>query len=250
MKRGQRHRNSNRGQEKPFISGINGVVECLKSPHVWVSKIVFEREIPEPVKEFIGSVPTEKLEPDHAFGQLVQQVGCLIKFPRWPALDELVESEPFKAVQDPIILALDQVQDPQNLGQILRTADAAGVQAVLITQHRSSDLNATVAQVSQGAFAWVPLIQVVNMSKALDYLKEVGFWCYGFEADHQASLWSETNLKGSTCLVFGSEGFGIRKLVREHCDGLLRLPLRGRISSLNVSAAVSAGLFEAVRQRL
>ena len=148
-----------------------------------------------------------------------------------------------------LILVLDGVTDPHNLGACLRSADAAGVDAVVVPKDRSADLNATARKVACGAAETVPFVRVTNISRTLQALKERGVWLYGTAGEAEKSLF-ESELTGSLALVMGGEGGGLRRLTREYCDFLVRLPMAGSVSSLNVSVATGICLFEVVRQRL
>lgn len=148
----------------------------------------------------------------------------------------------------PLILILDSVQDPHNLGACLRSADAAGVDVVIIPKDKSAPLNATVRKVACGAAETIPVVRVTNLARTLRALRDAGVWIYGAAGEAEASLY-DTDLNGPLALVLGGEGKGLRRLTREHCDGLLSIPLAGSISSLNVSVATGICLFEAQRQR-
>lgn len=148
----------------------------------------------------------------------------------------------------PLLLVLDGVTDPHNLGACLRTADAAGVHAVIAPRDKSAPLNGTAAKVACGAAQTVPYIQVTNLSRTLGQLQQRGIWITG-TAGEAESLVYEANLVGPQALVMGAEGSGLRRLTREHCDFLIKIPMAGAVSSLNVSVATGICLFEAVRQR-
>jgi 23S rRNA (guanosine2251-2'-O)-methyltransferase len=156
----------------------------------------------------------------------------------------------FENLQEPpLLLILDGVQDPHNLGACLRTANAAGVHAVIIPKDRAAPLNTTVRKVASGAAEITPLITVTNLVRTLEYLKEQGVWLYGMAGEAKKSLY-EFDFKTPIAFVLGSEGEGLRRLTREHCDELLSIPMDGEVSSLNVSVATGVCLFEAVRQRM
>jgi 23S rRNA (guanosine2251-2'-O)-methyltransferase len=148
-----------------------------------------------------------------------------------------------------LILALDGVQDPHNLGACLRSADAAGVIAVIAPKDRSSPLTAVAKKVACGAAEIVPFIQVTNLVRTLENLKEAGYWSVGLTEEAEQSLY-EMDLTGPSILVLGAEGDGLRRLTKEKCDFLAKIPMAGAVSSLNVSVATGVSLFEAVRQRL
>ena len=147
-----------------------------------------------------------------------------------------------------LILVLDGVTDPHNLGACLRSADAAGVDAVVVPRDKSADLNATVRKVACGAAEAVPFVRVTNLSRTLKALKELGVWLYGAAGEAEKSIY-DNDLSGSLALVMGAEGGGLRRLTREQCDFLVKLPMAGSVSSLNVSVAAGVCLFEVVRQR-
>jgi 23S rRNA (guanosine2251-2'-O)-methyltransferase len=146
------------------------------------------------------------------------------------------------------LLILDGVQDPHNLGACLRSANAAGVDAVIIPRDRSAPLNATVRKVACGAAESLPVVRVTNLARTLRALRDAGIWVYGAAGEAETSLY-EADFCGPLALVLGGEGRGLRRLTREHCDGLLSIPMAGAISSLNVSVAAGIFLFEARRQR-
>ena len=152
------------------------------------------------------------------------------------------------AASVPLIVVLDGIEDPHNLGAILRTADAAGVDGVVMQSRRSAALGGAAAKASAGAIAHVRIAQVVNIARALDELKAIGVWTVGL-ADDAATNYDEIDFLMPSAIVVGAEGSGLRRLVREKCDFTARIPMRGHVSSLNVSVAAGVVLFEARRQR-
>jgi len=152
------------------------------------------------------------------------------------------------AAAAPFIVVLDGVEDPHNLGAILRTADAAGVDGVVVQDRRSAARSGVAAKSSAGAISHVRLAEVVNVARALDELKELGVWTVGLagEADQ---VYDQVDLTGPIAVVLGAEGPGMRRLVREKCDFLVSIPMTGHVGSLNVSVAAGVVLFEAARQR-
>ena len=160
------------------------------------------------------------------------------------ALDELLD----KAGPAPFVLVLDGVTDPHNLGACLRTADAAGVHAVIVPRDRAAGMSPVVRKVAAGAAETVPLVQVVNLARTLRWLKERGLWLVG--ADDQAgTTLHDAKLTGPLAVIMGAEGEGMRRLTRENCDLLIGIPMQGVVESLNVSVATGVMLYEAVRQR-
>lgn len=163
---------------------------------------------------------------------------------------KLIESRlpDFKNKSNVCLLALDQIEDPQNFGQIIRTADCAGINGILFPQHHSVPITQTVLQVSQGAFVNMPLYQLTNLSQGFEELKKNDFWIIGLENSIDAKPWYEIDYGGKTVIVVGSEGKGLRQKTMKKCDFKATIPMKGKTNSLNVSAAVSAILFERQRQ--
>ena len=162
------------------------------------------------------------------------------------------EIELFKILDNlnepPFLLILDGVQDPHNLGACLRTADAAGVHAVIAPKDRAVSITDTVVQIASGAAENVPFIQVTNIARIMEELKEKGIWFVGTSDQAKESIY-QIDLKGGLCIVLGAEGKGMRRLTSENCDFLSYIPMQGTVECLNVSVACGVCLFEAVRQR-
>jgi len=148
----------------------------------------------------------------------------------------------------PCVVVLDGVEDPHNLGAVIRTAEACGVSGVVVPERHSAPLSATVAKASAGATAYVPVIRVGNVATTLDELKGRGLWVVGIDEEGDR-LWTDFDYTGPVALVFGGEHRGLRRLVREHCDIVVRLPMLGKVASLNVSVTAGVVLYEVVRQR-
>ena len=180
-------------------------------------------------------------------GTVHQGVVALAAPKAYASLDDIL-SIPGEKGQVPLFLVLDGVEDPRNLGAILRTADAAGVHGVIIPERRATGLTETVAKAAAGAVEHVPVVKVTNIVNAIADLKKAGVWVAGAEAGGGQLYWS-ADLAQPTALVLGGEDRGVRRLVRERCDYLVSLPLHGSISSLNVSVAAGVLLYEALRQR-
>ena len=149
----------------------------------------------------------------------------------------------------PLLVVCDELSDPHNLGAVIRTAECAGAHGVVIPKRRSAGLTAVVAKTSAGAVAHLPVARVPNLPSLLDDLKKRGVWIFGTAADGPVSLY-DADLKGPAAIVIGSEGSGMGRLVAERCDFLVSIPMRGKLNSLNASAAAAILLYEAVRQRL
>ena len=186
-----------------------------------------------------------------ALAKLVGEVahqGAVAAVRPLKAWDEHDLLEALKTVADPLLLILDGVTDPHNLGACLRTADAAGVQAVLIPKDRAATVDGVVRKVAAGAAEFVPVASVTNLARTIDRLKERGIWVVGTDGEAEQTLYA-ADLKRPLALVLGGEGDGMRRLTRERCDFLVRIPMAGRVESLNVSVAAGVALFEALRQR-
>ena len=149
--------------------------------------------------------------------------------------------------KEPFILILDGIEDPQNLGSIIRTAECAGIQGIIIPQHSSAEVTAAVARASAGAVEHIPIARETNLVNCIKSLKEKGLWVVG--ADMDGSEYFSCQIPSPTALVIGGEGTGIRKLVRQNCDMLVSIPMMGLIASLNASVAAGLVIYEVVRQR-
>ncbi|MBQ1518911.1 MAG: 23S rRNA (guanosine(2251)-2'-O)-methyltransferase RlmB [Ruminococcus sp.] len=147
----------------------------------------------------------------------------------------------------PFIIICDEIEDPHNLGAIIRTAETSGADGIIIPKRRSASLNATVFKTSAGAANYVPVARVSNLASCIDMLKENGVWIYGTDAS--GTDYTQTDLTGSCALVIGSEGFGISKLIQKKCDFMIKLPMLGKINSLNASVAAGIFMYEILRQR-
>lgn len=237
--------------------GIHPVLELLRTRPQQVREVVIQKRKTGPrVQEIVTLAqhhgvklrfdPFFKVPP--ALGREHHQ-GVLAKIAPRPLLqlDDLLAG--LRGRIAPILVALDGIQDPHNLGAVIRSASAAGAAGLIITKDRSAPLTGTVAKAAAGALAHVPLCRVTNLATALTRLKKQGFWVYGAagEADH--SLFAADFSTGPVCLVIGSEGKGIRPLVRKQCDLLISIPMRSPLDSLNAAAAAAVILFEMVRQR-
>jgi len=151
--------------------------------------------------------------------------------------------------EPPLIVVCDELSDPHNLGAVIRTAECAGAHGVIIPKRRSAGLTAVVAKTSAGAVSHVPVARVPNLTACLKELKEEGIWVFGTAVDARTTIY-QADLKGPAAIVIGSEGPGMGRLVKETCDVLLTIPMKGKLNSLNASAAAAILLYEAVRQRM
>ena len=175
-----------------------------------------------------------------------QGVVAVLACAEYASLEDILAVSQKKGTK-PFIIICDDIEDPHNLGAVIRTAETAGADGVIIPKRHSCSLNQTVFKTSAGAASWLPVARVSNLAAAIDTLKENGIWIYGTDAC--GSLCYDTDLTGSIALVIGSEGNGIKRLIREKCDFMLSLPMYGKITSLNASVAGGIFMYEAVRQR-
>ncbi len=238
-----------------FLYGIHAVKAVLeKEPERIIEAFVLkgrqdERLLPllNQLQQFGVSIQQmgRKALDDKAKGANHQ--GLIAKVKAAKSLNEH-DLEPFLSKQQPLFLILDGVTDPHNLGACLRNADAAGVAAVIVPKDRSAPLNATVSKVACGAAETVPLIQVTNLARTMRTMQQQGVWIVGTAGEASHDIY-QAKLTGSLAIVMGAEGDGMRRLTRETCDDLIKIPMAGAVSSLNVSVASGICLFEAVRQR-
>jgi 23S rRNA (guanosine2251-2'-O)-methyltransferase len=219
---------SEKGQHAPRFTEIERITRAQKVP--------------------LETVPAQRLEAVSRAGHHHQGVVAEVSsFPYTPlpAVAELCRA----AGNGAIVLFLDSIQDPQNFGTLLRTADAVGVTAVVMLERRQVEVTPSVSNASAGAVEHLQVCQANNLARAIDTLKEAGLWVYALQAEPGATLYTSADLRGPLGLVVGSEGQGVGRLVRERCDGAIALPMRGSVESLNASVAGSIALYEALRQR-
>ena len=176
-----------------------------------------------------------------------QGVIALAAVREYVTVESMLESARQKG-ENPLLILCDEISDPHNFGAILRTAECAGAHGVIIPKRRSAGLTAIVGKTSAGAVSYMPVARVANLTAAIKDLKKEGIWIFGTAAGGNTSLY-EADLKGPAAIIIGSEGDGISRLVAENCDFLVSIPMKGKISSLNASAAAAILMYEAVRQR-
>lgn len=235
-----------------LIYGLNPVLEALRAKRVTRLRVSSraDRRIEEAVAlaraagVAIERVDVQALE-RAAHGGVHQGIIAEVEAPRDYSIRELVDSA---APASPLVVVLDGIEDPHNVGAILRTANAAGVHGVVRQSRRSASLDGIVAKASAGALAHVRIATEVNIARAIQELKDAGVWTVGL-AGEATETYDQVDLTLPTALVLGAEGTGLRRLVRERCDRLVSIPMRGAVNSLNVSVAAGVVLFEAARQR-
>ncbi len=239
-----------------FVAGRNSVLEALKSGRPVNKVLVAKGERQGSLREIIGQAKARGLvvqEVDAA--KLAELTGGM----RHQGVVAMVPPVAYAEVEDilakardlgepPFIVLLDELEDPHNLGAILRTCDAAGAHGVLIPKRRSAPLSAVVAKTSAGAVEYVPVARIGNVVQAIEALKKEGLWVVGADMDGDRPYY-KADLKGPILLVVGGEGRGLSRLAKETCDFLVRIPMKGQITSLNASVACSLLLYEVYRQR-
>lgn len=238
------------------IEGRNAVIEALRAGRA------------------IDKIYIQKGEPDKTLGHIAskaRQAGCVVVDADKRKLDSMSLTHSHQGVialaavreyctvadilaiagsrgEPPFVLLCDEISDPHNLGAIIRTAEAAGVHGIIIPKRRSAGVTSIVEKTSAGAVEHMAVARVANLSSAIRELKEAGLWIYGTAAEGDRGLW-QTDLTGPVCLVIGSEGEGMSRLVSESCDFLVSIPMRGKVSSLNAGAAAAILIYEILRQR-
>lgn len=253
------------GAERPYseerapgedvIAGRNAVGEALRSGRAIDSVLVARGDRTGSLNVLVArcrerGIPVKETDPrrlEAIAGRNHQGIAAIAACREYATLDEL-----FKAAEDrgepPLFILCDELEDPHNLGAILRTAEAVGAHGVIIPKRRSAGLTTAVYKASAGAAEYVPVARVSNLVDAMKELKRRGVWLYGLDMDGES--WCGADLQGAAAVVVGAEGAGIGRLVREQCDFILSLPMRGKVSSLNASVACGVALYEAARQRL
>lgn len=239
-------------QENNLIYGKNAVTETLTSGRdvdtVYVQKGAAMGKIVALAKKngvVIKEVSDEKLTamcgtPKH--GGTAAELAAAA----YSSVEDILAAAEERG-KPPFIIIADEIEDPHNLGAIIRTAEAAGADGVIIPKRRSASLNATVFKTSAGAAAWLRVARVPNLVDTMKRLKEKGVWIYGMEAD--GTPYDKADLSGAVALVIGSEGFGLGRLVRENCDMILSLPMFGKVNSLNASVSAGILMYEVVKRR-
>lgn len=239
-----------------FVAGRNSVAEVLKSGRSINKILVAKGERHGAIREIIGQARSQGLviqevEPAKldqiTEGVRHQGVVAMVAPVAYTEIEDILGRAQENGEQ-PFIVLLDELEDPHNVGAILRTSDATGVHGVLLPKRRSSPLTATVAKTSAGAVEYVPVARIGNISQTLKKLKKQGLWVVGADMDGDKNYY-EADLTGPIVVVVGSEGQGMGRLTKEECDFVVRIPMKGKITSLNASVACSLLLYEVLRQR-
>lgn len=239
-----------------IVEGRNAVTELLKSDRD-INKIFVQRgEKHGSINQIISLAKSKKIvivEADKSKLDLMSQTknhqGIIAVVPpfEYSDIDEILEYAKSKN-EDPFIVILDGIEDVHNLGSIIRTAETAGVHGIIIPKRRGALVNATVSKTSAGAVQYMKIARVNNLNDAIKELKDKGLWIYGTDMDAK-NYYYEEKLLGPIALVIGSEGFGMSDLVKKNCDVLIKIPMKGKVTSLNASVSAGIAIYEVVKQR-
>ena len=249
-------KNNTAGDGNDLIIGRNAILEALKSERgidtLLVARGVRNGSVGRILSEcrekgiVIKEVDEKKL--DFMCGKGNHQgVAAYVAAHEYASVDDILQSARDKN-EDPFLIICDEIEDPHNLGAIIRTAEAAGAHGIIIPNRRNASLTWAVGKASAGAVEYMPVARVGNLAGTIDELKKNGIWIYS--ADMGGTLWNETDFKGPVALVIGSEGNGVGRLIKEKSDFIVSLPMNGKINSLNASVAAGILMYEVARQRL
>lgn len=239
-----------------LIIGRNSVLEALRAKRemnkVWISENARKGQMNELIElakqsgALIQFVPKKRLD---ALAETTNHQGVIASVAayQYATIDDLFQNAKLRN-EPPFFLLLDEIEDPHNFGSILRTADCAGVHGVIIPRRRSVGLTTAVAKASTGAIEYVPVVRVTNLAQTIERLKNFGIWFIGTDAKGRQDF-REVDYTIPLCLVIGSEGKGISRLIQQKCDFLVQLPMRGHVTSLNASVAAALFMYEVIRQR-
>ena len=237
-----------------LIIGRNPVTEALKSGRT-IDKVLIQKEAEGSAKKIASMARERKLQVQYvdkmvldrlAPGRPHQGVAAYAAAHAYVGIEDILALAASRH-EDPLVIILDGLEDPHNLGAVLRSADGAGAHGVIIPSRRAVGLTEVVAKASAGAIEYVPVAKVGNLSRAIDLLKQKGLWIAAVDMDGET--YSKASLKGPLALVIGGEGSGVSKLVREKSDYIISIPMKGHVNSLNASNAAAIMLYEAARQR-
>jgi 23S rRNA (guanosine2251-2'-O)-methyltransferase len=244
-------RPSRGGHQSVWLYGRHPVLAALANPDRRLERLLATRDVADRhATEFAGSsakaeiLSREDLAQRLPAGAVHQGIAALVAPLEEPQIEDLLA----RCGDDALVLALDQVTDPHNVGAVLRSAAAFGAAAVVVTERHAASESGVLAKAASGALEHVPVVPVTNLARALETLKEAGIWCVGFAAEAAQTIAAAT-LAGKVAIVLGAEGAGLRRLTRERCDLLVRLPTQGPIADLNVSNAAAVALYELARRR-
>jgi len=233
-----------------LIYGKNPITEALKAERKIIRSVILSgtnQDLADKLAK--ANVPVSILDKQkfrEAYAGVNQGIVAEVEDYRTETLTKFLQETDIK--QDPLILMLDEIQDPHNLGAILRSAEAGGVKAVIIPKHRSAGITPAVIKTSSGAIEYVQIIEVTNLTQTAEKLKEEGYWIVGTSPDAKTS-YEEIYVDRPLCLVIGNEGKGMGRLLKEHCDLLVKIPMQGKINSLNASVGAGIIIFDIQRRK-
>ncbi len=236
------------------VEGRNAVYELLKTDKE-IDKILVQKDLKDDAsKRLINTIRSHKIKVQLVDKYVIEKeseskrsqgfIGYISDYKYFDA-EDIIEATKDK---DGFIVMLNEVLDPHNLGSIIRVCECAGVDGIIIGKDRSASVNDTVMRISQGALNHLKVARVTNINHAIDLLKDNGYWIFGAEAG--GSEIYKTDLTGKICLIIGGEDSGVKRLTKEKCDGIISIPMFGKINSLNASVACGVAVYEAVRQRI
>ncbi|MDT3428579.1 23S rRNA (guanosine2251-2'-O)-methyltransferase [Paenibacillus forsythiae] len=240
-----------------ILAGKHSVLEALRAGRtlnkIWIAEnaqkaltapIVAEARQAGVIIQHVDKRKLDQLAPGLQHQGVVAQAAPYA----YAEVEDLLAAAEAKG-EPPFLLLLDEIEDPHNLGSILRTADCTGVHGVVVPKRRSAQITATVSRTSAGAVEYVPVARVTNLGQTIDRLKELGIWVVGTDVDTDQNLFGSDIFTGPVAVVIGNENKGMGRLIREKCDVLLKLPMLGRINSLNASVAAGVIMYEVLRRR-
>jgi 23S rRNA (guanosine2251-2'-O)-methyltransferase len=234
------------------IYGVHAVHEALLSGRTPIERIHISRGATTPtIKDVIDLAKEKGIPVRHEDRSTIDRMAPGARHQGVVAIAGEFPYAPFAALFErtpPFVVVLDGVEDPHNLGAVIRTAEGSGASGILVPERHSAPLGPAVSKTAAGALAHLPVVRATNLVRAIDELKERGLWIVGVDPAGDR-LWTDFDYTGPIAITLGGEHKGIRRLVREHCDALVRLPMRGKIASLNISVAAGIVLYEVVRQR-
>ena len=250
-----RRQNDEESAYEDIVAGRNAVMELLKSEkdinklyiehgerHGSINEIIAKAKDARIVMVEVDKSKLDQMAENH------QGVVAVVPPFNYSEVEEILDAAKEKG-EDPFLLILDGIEDPHNFGSIIRTAETAGVHGIIIPKRRNVAVNATVAKVSTGATSYVKIARVNNLNDTIRKLKDAGLWVIGTDGDAD-TLYYNQDLKGPLAIIIGSEGFGMSKLVKENADILIKIPMKGQITSLNASVSAGIVIYEAVKQRI
>jgi 23S rRNA (guanosine2251-2'-O)-methyltransferase len=243
--------------EEEIIAGKHSVTEALRSGRtinkIWIAEnaqkhltqpIIFEAKKLGVVIQQVDKRKLDQMAPGIQHQGVVAQAAPYA----YAEVEDILQAAEAKG-EAPFILLLDEIEDPHNLGSILRTADCTGVHGVIVPKRRSAQVTATVSKTSAGAAEYVPVARVTNLGQTIEELKERGIWVVGTDVSASSEMYDTNVFDGPVAVVIGNEGKGMGRLIREKCDVLVKLPMKGQINSLNASVAAGVVMYEVLRRR-